>query len=483
PISRKRPWLAALLGTLATVFSRGLALVNRCYSETSKSRGVSAFDPDGSFAPTDYMYRSPISANVKGYVDRTVAIVRGVAAGARSDRVTFIAAGLAYYAFISLIPLLLLVLVVTSLFGDSQLVGTFVAAITNALGDEAGLAIANALSGAAGRGGATVFGLAVLLWSGLKLFRGLDIAFSEVYGQPGPKSLAAQLRNAVVTLGGVGVAVTATVLVGSLIAGLEFGSVVETPTGIGLVGNAGLVIGLTVAFLPLYYVLPGVDLPVREAIPGAVFAAIGWTALQTGFRIYVTVAGSYEAYGVIGGILLLVTFLYFGALVLLVGAVLNAVLAGRADERTGLAAPPEEPTPEPTAVLSRIMTRDRPDDEASAEELRDELEQLYDELDRFEDRIDDRTIHREEIERDLKRYVRARLRRGKARGWGPYLVLLYGTAMTLGAFYFLSSGWAILAMLVIWLSTLGLYALMLVVGTTVTVAGLPGRLKDRFDSR
>ncbi|MFO7927988.1 YhjD/YihY/BrkB family envelope integrity protein [Natronomonas sp.] len=422
---------------------------------------------------------------MKGYVDRTVAVVRGVAAGARSDRVTFMAAGLAYYAFISLIPLLLLTLVITSLFGDPQFVETLVAEITSALGDEAGLAISNALSGAAGRGGATVFGLVVLLWSGLKLFRGLDVAFSEVYGHPGPNSFVAQLGNAVITLGGVGIAVAATVVVGSLIVGFDLGleSIVETPVGIGLIGNASLIIGLSVAFLPLYYVLPGVDLPVREAIPGAIFAAIGWTALETGFRIYAAVAGNYEAYGIIGGVLLLVTFLYFGALVLLVGAVLNAVLAGRADERTGLASPPEESTPEPTAVLTKIMTRDRPDDEASAEELRDELEALYDELDRFEDRIEDRTIHREEIERDLKRYVRARLRRGKARGWGPYLVLLYGTAMTLGAFYFLSSGWAILAMLVIWLSTLGLYALMLVVGTTVTVAGLPGRLKDRFDSR
>jgi hypothetical protein len=55
--------------------------------------------------------------------------------------------------------------------------------------------------------------------------------------------------------------------------------------------------------------------------------------------------------------------------------------------------------------------------------------------------------------------------------------------MTLGAFVALSGGWAILAMLVIWLSTLGLYVLMLLVGTTATVAGLPGRLKDRLGDR
>jgi YihY family inner membrane protein len=426
------------------------------------------------------MYGSPIFRVVTGYVDRTVTVVRGVAGGAQSDRITFIAAGLAYYALISLVPLLLLALVITSVVGGGALVETVVAAASRTLGEGIGTALADALSGAAGRGGATVFGLAVLFWSGLKLFRGLDIAFSEVYGDPGPTSIVAQIRNATITLGAVVAGVAATVAIGTVIAGLGIAATVEGYDSVGLVGTTALIAALSVAFLPLYYVLPGTDVSVREAIPGALFAAVGWTALQTGFRLYASVAESYAAYGLLGGVLLLVTFLYFGGLVLLLGAVLNAVLAGRTDGTTTGA---DERTPEPTAALERIMTRDRPDDDASADELREEIEQLYDELDRFEDRIDERTVHREEIETDLKRYVRARLRRGKASGWGPYLVLLYGTAMTLGGFYFLSGGWAVLAMLVIWLSTLGLYALMLVVGTTITIAGLPGRLKDRFESR
>ncbi|WP_299236004.1 YihY/virulence factor BrkB family protein [Natronomonas sp.] len=419
---------------------------------------------------------------MKGYVDRTVTVARGVAAGAQSDRITFIAAGLAYYALISLVPLLLLTLAVTSVVGDTALVETIVAEASDTLGPDIGGLLADALTGAAGRGGATAFGLGVLLWSGLKLFRGLDIAFSDVYGTPGPASVLAQLRNATVTLGAVAIGVATTVAAGAAIAGLGVATTIAGRDAAGLVGTAALVCTLTVAFLPLYYVLPGTDMSVRKAVPGAVLAAAGWTALQTGFRVYASIAGSYEAYGVLGGLLLLVTFLYFGGLVLLLGAVFNAVLAGRPESGAGPTRP-DEPTSEPTAVPERTMTHDRPDDDASAEELREEIEQLYDELDRFEDRIDERTVHREEIEDDLKRYVRARLRRGKARGWGPYLVLLYGTAMTLGAFYLLPGGWAVVAMIVVWLSTLGLYALMLVVGTTVTAATLPGRLRDRFESR
>ena len=122
-------------------------------------------------------------------------------------------------------------------------------------------------------------------------------------------------------------------------------------------------------------------------------------------------------------------------------------------------------------------TRSQPRADAITQE---ELDRLRREIDALETDLEERTLHRDEVESDLQKYVRSRVRRGHARGWGPYLVLGYGTAMTLGAFYFLGGGWAILAMLVVWLSTLGLYALMLAVGITVSVAGAPGRLLDRF---
>lgn len=116
-------------------------------------------------------------------------------------------------------------------------------------------------------------------------------------------------------------------------------------------------------------------------------------------------------------------------------------------------------------------------------DLRAELDALREELEAFEADVESRTLHRSAIEDELRRYVRRRIRRGHARGWGPYLVLLYGTAMTLGAFYFLGGGWAILAMVVIWLSTLGLYVLMLLVGGLVGLARLPRRAADRLQER
>lgn len=140
---------------------------------------------------------------------------------------------------------------------------------------------------------------------------------------------------------------------------------------------------------------------------------------------------------------------------------------------------PDDETPDAEDDTERDM-----EDEAAtaAFEFEATVDELHEEIDAIQNRIDERTVHRDDIESDLKRYVRQRVRRGHAQGWGPYLVLLYGTAMTIGAFYYLSGLWAILAMIVIWLSTLGLYVFMLVVGFGLTLLGLPGRLRDRISA-
>lgn len=124
------------------------------------------------------------------------------------------------------------------------------------------------------------------------------------------------------------------------------------------------------------------------------------------------------------------------------------------------------------------------------EDLQDEIERLEEELysvrgelSRFERAVEDRTVEKPAVEAELRRYVRQRMRRSRARGWGPYLVLLYGTVMTVGAFYFLADIWAILAMIVVWLSTLGLYVVMLGVGGLLTVLGLPSRARDAISRR
>ncbi|UPM43648.1 YihY/virulence factor BrkB family protein [Halocatena salina] len=262
-----------------------------------------------------------------------VATIRSILEGIRSKQITFLAASLAYYAFVSLIPLLLLAIAIGTTLGGATFSNTVSEPVTTAIGGEAGSIVRDALERRSGSSGATVVGLLVLLWSGLKLFRGIDIAFSTVYSGVSSPGFTEQFRNALLTLFGVGIGIMLTVAIGTILAVSDVAAVVDDylVVTIGTVIQVG---GLILSLLPIYYILPGVTVSVREVVPGAVFTAIGWTVLQTAFRTYTEYATSYAAYGVLGGGLLLVTFLYFGGLILLVGVVINATLAGRLDTAT-----------------------------------------------------------------------------------------------------------------------------------------------------
>lgn len=434
-------------------------------------------------------------------IGNAVGIGREVVEEVRDNEATFLAASIAYYAFVSLIPLLLFTFVAVSAVGGQELADQILNRTSDFLAPAGQEAIEGAITGETGRGGASIAGSVVLLWSALKLFRGLDTAFSIVYDAGLEKSIVAQFVNALIVFLSILLAV-----VGMLVLGTVFALVPAIPF-IGYVTPFFALIALSVVFLPMYYFMPDVDgLTVRDAIPGAVLAGAGWAALHSVFGLYASNAGQYEAYGVIGGILLLLTWLYIGGVLIILGAVLNSVLMNRDNDANGETG--EETTETTTAADGAGAATDSPrepgpdigaetddatDSTRTAHEeagtgrrgpapdvvgLQDEVRSLRTDLDTFRADIEERTVEKEDVESDLKKYVRKRIRRGHATGWGPYLVLLYGTIMTLGAFFLLSGGWAIAAMLVLWLSTLGLYVVMVTVGAGLGVLGFPGRVND-----
>ncbi|MGA9403155.1 YihY/virulence factor BrkB family protein [Haladaptatus sp.] len=390
---------------------------------------------------------------------------------AREQEITFLAAGIAYYAFISILPALLLALAIASFVGGDTFANHVVGTVQTLLSPKAQDIVQNSLSSASGRGSATVVGSLVLVWSTLRVFRGLDEAFSRVYGVNVAEPFTETLTDAGLVLAVIAVGVSGVAVVNILLPSMAWLPFERTLTSIALL------FVLVPVFLPLYYFFPDTDVTVREILPGTIFATLGWTALQAVFSIYVDSAAQFSAYGVLGGALLLVTWLYLGGIVLLFGAVINAVLAGRHFRKTKGVAGTRERQQE---VKGEDMTDDTEQSAPDILDLRDDVERLQSEFEEFEHDVDERTVQKSKLESELKGYVRRRMRRGHARGWGPYLVLLYGTAMTLGAFWWLKSWWAILAMFIIWLSTLGLYTLMMLVGFGVSAAMVPGRVGGRI---
>ncbi|WP_224335807.1 YihY/virulence factor BrkB family protein [Haloprofundus halobius] len=258
-----------------------------------------------------------------------VAVGKQVLGEFSSKNVAFMAGSIAYNAFVSLIPLLLLVVLLVSILGSAELERRVSTLVASSLTPAAGDLVSNALDSASEGTGLSVVGVVVLLWGTLKIFRGLDTAFSEIYETEDTNELTDQLRDGLVVFVALLVGITAMVAASTAFAAFE------SLPWVGLLNPLLLVLGLAIAFLPLYYVFPDTDLSVREILPGVLTAAVGWALLQGVFQFYIAFSDKSEAYGVLGGVIVLVTWLYFGGLVLLLGAVVNAVVGGYATGSAG----------------------------------------------------------------------------------------------------------------------------------------------------
>ncbi|MEI4770187.1 YihY/virulence factor BrkB family protein [Psychrobacillus sp. FJAT-51614] len=80
----------------------------------------------------------------------------------------------------------------------------------------------------------------------------------------------------------------------------------------------------------LYWIVPNKKLVLRSVFPGAAFATIGWIVVSLGFSYYVSNFGNYSStYGSIGGIIVMMLWLYLSGIMLLVGGQVNAVMQER----------------------------------------------------------------------------------------------------------------------------------------------------------
>jgi membrane protein len=251
-------------------------------------------------------------------INRALGFARTVGIRLRAENVPFMSGSIAYQAFVSLAPLLVLALFFLSLVGGDQFGATVVAQLDAATTPDLTPLVRAALR-VHPTVGASVIGLVTLLWGAFRVFRGLDTAFSEIYGTQSENTLRDQLIDG---------AVAVTALLGSLLATSGAAAVVAlaAPPYLSFVTSVVLVAGLCLAFFPMYWRFPDTDVTTRETVPGVVVAAVGWTLLQAVFEAYVVLAGRLDAASLFGAVLLLLLWLYLDSLILLVGAVVNAVV-------------------------------------------------------------------------------------------------------------------------------------------------------------
>jgi membrane protein len=255
-------------------------------------------------------------------VERALTVGRAIVHEVRTEKVTFLAGSIAYHAFLSLLPLFLLVLAVIGALGNPGLERNFIDVARAVLTDGASEVLLTELRSTSTS--VSLFGGVLLIWGTLRIFRGLDTAFSDIYESEAENTFADQIGDGLIVLVTFALA---------LIGAAAVQSAVDLAVG-GLAGwllqRAALVVSLSIVFFPLYYIFPDEEgITVPEVLPGVAFAAVGLTAFESLFRLYVETSGRDEGATVVAGILVLLTWLYFSGLVILLGAVVNAVLSNR----------------------------------------------------------------------------------------------------------------------------------------------------------
>ncbi len=267
---------------------------------------------------------------------------------AKQDQVPLLAAGVAFYALMSLFPAMIAAVSIYGLVANPETVRRQIDRLTQLLSPETASILSQQIhqitSGAGGALGlATVLGIATALWSassGMKaLIAGVNLAYDETESR---KFLELRGLALLLTLGAMLLLAVALALI------VAFPAVADDwPTALRWTASvlrwillaALLVVGLAV----LYRYAPDRDNPRWSWITwGSAVATVLWILASIGFSAYVRWFGNYnKTYGALAGIVILLFWLFLTAFVVLLGAELNTEmeLQTAEDTTTGPAQP------------------------------------------------------------------------------------------------------------------------------------------------
>lgn len=241
----------------------------------------------------------------------------------------FLAASIAYYTFAALIPLFLFAFVAISAVGSTELAFRIIEVTQEFLTPTSQSFLRDAIGQTEGRTGVVIGASLVFVWSIFRLIRSLEIAVSMVYETELSPPILTQISTAAILFLAILVAASGMASVSLFLTVLPGGRF------LGVLTSGAVPIMLVLLFWPLYYLLPAVDHSVVDALPGTIVASFSWLSLNLLFALYPSLAVRYQVYGLLGGVLLLLVWFYVSALIIVFGAVVNAVLYDLPDGREG----------------------------------------------------------------------------------------------------------------------------------------------------
>ena len=273
---------------------------------------------------------------------------RSLAREWREDRVTGLAAEVAFFGILSLFPVLL---AVAAALGSLEAIAggdvaeraqeEVVGFLRDVLTEEAGETVeaVDRLFASSSPGVLTV-GVAAALWAASRGFAAVINALDIAYDLDERRGY---LRVRAVALGlAVGSVVVVALMLAMLVLGPLLGTGDDVADTVGLGGAFATwwdwvrwptaVVVLIAWAATVFHIAPNHRTPWRWDLPGAVLSATAWALVSVTLRAYLALAaGGNQVFGTLGGALIVLLWLYLLALGLILGGELNAVLAQRYD--------------------------------------------------------------------------------------------------------------------------------------------------------
>jgi membrane protein len=278
------------------------------------------------------------------------------------DDVLGLAAQLAYFLILALVPFILVLVSLLGIFGSQELASIVLDYFQRAMPEEAYQLIkeytGDVISGRAKAPGLLSFGILFTLWTASGAFAALINALNRAYDVQETRPFWKVRGIAILMTLGLSVLILVGVLL--LIVGEPIGRAIAGVFGLGelfeQVWNivrwpaALLFMVFTVALL--YYFAPDIDQPFRWITPGGLIGVLLWVLASAAFSFYVNNFNTYnKTYGSIGVVIILLLYLYISSLTILFGAELNATLVRMKEEISGKQIIDAEPAGEKPDIL------------------------------------------------------------------------------------------------------------------------------------
>jgi len=264
-------------------------------------------------------------------------IAKDVRIESRHDNVVIIAAGVAFYAVLALLPALFIAVSLYGLFTNTTEAERQIELFLDVLPESASLALSAQMRSIAATSQANLsFGFiastVALIWTVSNAIRAMVAAVKIAYDQEEERSIfesrPVAMALTVFVIAGTIIALAVVAAVPALLQGIDPTDAVITLSNIRWIAvGAGLLV--TVGLL-YRYAPPIRPEGWRDVLPGALLATGLWSAASVAFSVYVSSIASYNAtYGTLGGGVVLLLWFWLSALAVILGAELNESLVRR----------------------------------------------------------------------------------------------------------------------------------------------------------